>query len=105
MITENASASLELSALLSQITDYKACARHFVWVRACWLTTIDISPHQLCRMSPFSRIKLRVSRRDRASGNPENRVKRRHRIKATIETKHVLVEVGLQVLRLNAAMM
>jgi hypothetical protein len=31
-------------------------------------------------------------------GNPENGVKRRHRIKPTIETEHVFVEVGLKML-------
>src|SRR5271168_2311592 len=60
---------------------------------------------RLRRVSPFTRIKLRVSRRNRAGGNPQNGVKRRHRIKATIETEHVFVEVGLQVLRLDTAMM
>jgi hypothetical protein len=38
-------------------------------------------------------------------GNPENRVKRRHRIEPTIEPKHILVEVCLKVLRFDTAMM
>jgi hypothetical protein len=38
-------------------------------------------------------------------GDPENGVKRRHRVEATIETEHVFVEVGLQVFGLDTAMM
>jgi hypothetical protein len=56
-------------------------------------------------VSPFPRVKLRVSRRNRASRNPENGVKRRHRVEPTIEPKHVFVEVGLQVFGLDTAMM
>jgi hypothetical protein len=59
----------------------------------------------LRRVSPFPRVKLRVGRRNGACGNPKNRVKRRHRIEPTIETEHVFVEVGLQVLWLDTAMM
>jgi hypothetical protein len=39
------------------------------------------------------------------NGNTQNGVKRRHRIEATIEPEHVLVEIGLQVLWLDATMM
>jgi hypothetical protein len=56
-------------------------------------------------MSPFPRIKLRVSRRNRVDGDPENGVKRRHRIEPTIETEHVFIEVGLKVLGLDTTMM
>jgi hypothetical protein len=59
----------------------------------------------LRRVSPFPRIKLRVSRRNRARGNPENRVKSRHRIKAAIEPENKLVEISLQVFGLDTAMM
>jgi hypothetical protein len=59
----------------------------------------------LRRVSPFARIKLRVSRRNRASCNPENRVKSRHRIKAAIEPENKLVEISLQVFGLDTAMM
>jgi hypothetical protein len=59
----------------------------------------------LRRVSPFTRVKLSVRRRNRASGDSQNRVKSSHRIKATIEPEHVLVEVGLQVFGLDAAMM
>jgi hypothetical protein len=38
-------------------------------------------------------------------GNPENGVKRRHRVEPTIETEHVFVEIGLQVFGLNTTMM
>src|SRR5271157_4639182 len=59
----------------------------------------------LRRVLPLSRIKLRVSRRNGVGGDPQNGVKRRHRIKAAIESKHVLIEVSLQMFGLNAAMM
>jgi hypothetical protein len=67
--------------------------------------TICISPRHLSRMCPFPGVKLRVSRRDGVSGNPQNGVKRRHRIEATIEPEHVFVEVSLQVFRLDTAVM
>jgi hypothetical protein len=67
--------------------------------------TINISPRQLCRVRPFTRIKLRVSRRHRMSGNPENGMKRGHRIKSAIEPENKLVEIGLQMLWLDTAMM
>jgi len=54
---------------------------------------------------PLPRVKLRVSRWDRASSNPQNRVKSRHRIKAAIESEHVFVEVSLQMFWLDAAVM
>jgi|ERR1700691_6230523 hypothetical protein len=60
---------------------------------------------RLRRMFPFPRVKLRVRRRDGASGNPQNRVKRCHRIKPTIEPEHVFVEVRLQMFWLDTAMM
>src|SRR5271165_6963400 len=56
---------------------------------------------QLRRMSPFARIKLRVSRRYGVSGNPENGMERRHRIETAVEPKHVFVEIGLQVFWFN----
>jgi hypothetical protein len=56
-------------------------------------------------MLPLPRIKLRVSRRYRASGDPENRIKRGHRVKPTIEAEHIFIEIGLQMFRLDTAMM
>jgi hypothetical protein len=56
-------------------------------------------------MRPLPRIKLGISRRNGAGGNPQNRVKRCHRIKATVESEDVLVEVGLQMFRLDPAVM
>jgi hypothetical protein len=41
------------------------------------------------------RVKLRVSRRNGMSGDPQNGVKRRHRIEAAIEPEHIFVQVGL----------
>ena len=64
-----------------------------------------ISRRLLRRMLPFPRIKLSVGRRNGARRNPENRVKSRHRIETTIEPEYVFVEVGLQMLRLDTAMM
>jgi hypothetical protein len=66
--------------------------------------TIVILP-LLRRVSPFARVKLRVSRWNRAGGDPENGVKSRHRIKPTIETENVFVEVGLQMFGLNTTVM
>ena len=71
------------------------------------MTTL-ISPRRtrgLRRMLPLPRIKLRIRRRNRTSGNPKNRVESRHRVKPAIEPEHVFVEVRLQVLRLDTAMM
>ncbi len=59
----------------------------------------------LRRMSPLPRVKLRVSRRNGMGGNPKNRVKRSHRIEPAIEPEHVFVEVRLQMLWLDTAMM
>ncbi len=56
-------------------------------------------------MSPLARVKLRISRWYGVGGDPQNGMKRRHRIEAAIETKNVLVEVGLQMLWLDTAMM
>ena len=56
-------------------------------------------------MSPFTRIKLRVSRRNRVGGEPQNGVKCRHRVEPTIEAEHVFVEIGLQMLGLDTTMM
>jgi hypothetical protein len=53
---------------------------------------------------PLPRIKLRVSRRHGVGRNPENGVKRRHRVEPTIEPEHVFVEVGLKMLGLDTAM-
>jgi hypothetical protein len=66
--------------------------------------TTDTSLRQLRCVSPFARVKLRVSRRNRVGGDPEDGVKRRHRVEPTIETKHVFVEVGLKMLGLYTAM-
>jgi hypothetical protein len=56
-------------------------------------------------MRPFPGVKLRVSRGHGAGGNPKNGVKRSHRIEPAIEPEYVLVEIGLQVLWLDATMM
>jgi hypothetical protein len=69
------------------------------------MTTTDISLRRLCRVRPFPRVKLRVSWRDRVGSDPKNGMKCGHRIEATIEPEHVLVEVGLQMLGLDTAMM
>ncbi len=53
-------------------------------------------------MFPLTGIKLRISRRNNVRGNSKDRVKRCHRIKTTVEAEHILVEVSLQMLRLNA---
>jgi hypothetical protein len=59
----------------------------------------------LSRVRPSPGVKLRVSRRDNPRRNPQNGVERGHRVEATIKTKHVLIEVGLQMLWFNATMM
>src|SRR5271170_5527442 len=59
----------------------------------------------LRRMFPFARIKLSISRRYGTGGNPQNRMKRSHRIKAAVEPENVFVEVRLQMLWLDTAMM
>ena len=59
----------------------------------------------LSRVRPSPGIKLRISWRNDPRRNPQNGVECSHRIEATIKTKHVLVEIGLQMLWFNAAMM
>jgi hypothetical protein len=69
---------------------------------------MNISSHQtfpLRRMRPFPGVKLRISWRNDTRGNPQNGVERSHRIEPTIKTKHVLIEVGLQMFWFNAPMM
>ena len=56
-------------------------------------------------MRPLPGVKLRVSRRDSPRRNPQNGVEGIHRVEAAIETKYELVEVGLQMTRLDPAMM
>jgi len=58
----------------------------------------------LRRVLPLPRVKLRVSRWERAGGDPENGMECGHRIEPTIEAKHVLIEVGLQMFWLDAPM-
>src|SRR5580658_7880896 len=59
----------------------------------------------LRRVRPLARIKLRVSRRSRMGGNPQNRMKRGHRIESAIEPKNKFVEVCLQMLWFYTPMM
>jgi hypothetical protein len=54
---------------------------------------------------PFPRVKLRIGWGNRAGGDPENRVKGRHRIIPAIEPEDVFVEIGLQMLGFDTAMM
>jgi hypothetical protein len=56
-------------------------------------------------MDPPPGIKLSISWRNDPRGNPQNGVERGHRIEATIKTKYVLVEIGLQMLWFDTAMM
>jgi hypothetical protein len=49
------------------------------------------------RMHPLPRVKLRVSRRQRARSESQNRVERRHRVEPPVEAKHVFVQIRLQV--------
>ena len=72
-----------------------------------YLRTIDISPCliHLRRMRPLPRVKLRVSWRHGMNGNPEDGMKRGHRIKPAIEAKYILIQVGLQMFWLDATVM
>ena len=56
-------------------------------------------------MSPFPGVKLRVGRRNGPRRNPQNGVERVHRIETAIKTKYKLVEVGLQMMRFDPAVM
>lgn len=56
-------------------------------------------------MFPLPRIKLRVRRRNGASGDSKNGMKRRHRIEPTVEPKCEFVEIGLQMFWFDTAMM
>jgi hypothetical protein len=59
----------------------------------------------LCRVCPFPGVKLRISRRNGAGGDPEHGMKRGHRVKPTIEAEHVFIEVRLQMFWLDTPMM
>ena len=59
----------------------------------------------LRRMCPFPGIQLRIGRRDGASGDPENGMKRGHWVEPTVETEHIFIEIGLQMLGFDTAMM
>ena len=56
-------------------------------------------------MNPFPGIKLRISRRNGPRRNPQNGVEGIHRVEATVETKYELVEISLQMMRLDPAVM
>ena len=56
-------------------------------------------------MYPLPGIKLRIGRRNSPRRNPQNGVEGIHRIEATVETKHKLIEVGLQMTSFDAAVM
>src|SRR5208283_5435857 len=90
------------------MNDLPACANHLKKTKACSRKITSISSRSvsgLSRMRPFPGVKLRISRRDNPRGNPQNGVECGHRIKPAIKTKHVLIEIGLQMLWFNAAMM
>jgi hypothetical protein len=57
----------------------------------------------LCRVNPFPGIKLRISRRNGPGRNPQNGVEGIHRVEATVETKYEFIEIGLQMTRLDPA--
>jgi hypothetical protein len=59
----------------------------------------------LCRVCPPPGVKLRISRRNGPRRNPQNGVEGIHRIEAAVKTKYELVEVGLQMMRLDPAVM
>jgi hypothetical protein len=59
----------------------------------------------LRRVYPFPGIKLRISWRNGPGRNPQNGVEGIHRIKAAVEAKYEFVEVGLQMTRLDTAVM
>src|SRR5208337_2709488 len=56
-------------------------------------------------MRPLPRVKLRISRWNNPRRNPQNGVECSHRIEPAIKPKHVFIEVGLQMLWFNTAMM
>ena len=56
-------------------------------------------------MFPLSGVKLLVSRWNTASGDPENGMKRSHRVEPTVETEHIFVEIGLEMFWFDTAMM
>jgi hypothetical protein len=55
-------------------------------------------------VSPFPGVKLRISRWDGPRRNPQNGVEGIHWVEAAVEAKYELVEVGLQMMRLDPAM-
>ena len=55
------------------------------------------------RMFTLARVKLRVARRRYASHCAQNRVERSHLVKPTVGSEHVLVQIDLQVPRLDTA--
>src|SRR5579859_5739139 len=57
------------------------------------------------RMPPLARVELRVGRRNDAGGDPQDGIERVHRIEAPVEAEDVLVQVGLEVLRFDTAVM
>src|ERR1019366_226716 len=85
-----------------------ACVSPLRKTEACLRRITNTSPHRtppLRRVRPFPGIKLRISRRDDPRRNPQNGVERGHRVEPAIETKHVFIEVSLQMLWFNTAMM
>ena len=75
--------------------------------RACSLRITDILPRRmlpLSRVCPFPGVKLRIGRRNSPRRNPQNGVEGIHRIEAAVKTKHEFIEIGLQMTRLDPAM-
>ena len=60
---------------------------------------------KLCRVGPFPGVKLSIGRRNGPRRNPQNGVEGIHRVEATVETKYELVEISLQMMRLDPAVM
>jgi hypothetical protein len=59
----------------------------------------------LSRVSPFPGVKLRISRRNSPRRNPQNGVEGIHRIETSVKPKNKFVKIGLQMTRLDTAVM
>src|ERR1700682_6458927 len=84
------------------------CASHLRGTEACSLRIISILPrrtHQLSRVSPFPGVKLRIGWRNGPRRNPQNGVEGIHWVETAVKPKYELVEVSLQMMRLNPAVM
>src|ERR1019366_5276335 len=87
---------------------WPSCASPLRKTEVCSIRTINIllrRTRPLRRVRPLPGIKLRISWRNNPRRNPQNGVECGHRIEPSIKTKHVLIEVGLQMLWFNAPMM